>query len=51
MNSEGPNNVVATNPWILWGHPTSENEWPLEEAPENFSFYNHGRGHSVAHES
>ena len=25
--------------------------WELEKAPDNFSFYVHGRGHSVAHES
>ena len=25
--------------------------YELEQAPENFSFYIHGRGHSVAHES
>lgn len=25
--------------------------WELEQAPQNFSFYVHGRGHSVAHES
>jgi dienelactone hydrolase len=25
--------------------------WELEEAPQNFGFFAHGRGHSVAHES
>ena len=25
--------------------------YELEEVPENFGFYVHGRGHSVAHES
>lgn len=25
--------------------------YELEEAPQNFGFYVHGRGHSVAHES
>ncbi|MEZ6082187.1 MAG: hypothetical protein R3C56_42885 [Pirellulaceae bacterium] len=25
--------------------------YELEEAPQNFAFYVHGRGHSVAHES
>lgn len=25
--------------------------WELEKAPQNFAFYAHGRGHSVAHES
>ena len=25
--------------------------WELEKAPQNFGFYVHGRGHSVAHES
>lgn len=27
------------------------NVWELEKAPQNFAFYVHGRGHSVAHES
>ena len=26
-----PKLVVAINPWTLWGHPTPENEWSLEE--------------------
>jgi hypothetical protein len=25
--------------------------WELERSPQNFAFYVHGRGHSVAHES
>lgn len=44
------------------GHPGTQRQrvlmnmalmrvWELEEVPENFAFYVHGRGHSVAHES